>query len=147
LALAGGLMVAPIASSRHARGAATIVDVARRRICGLLSQFGTIAPGRAWRVIQLTYSKQAIFASVTLVAYLPASPEVGSLSRRAVTISVALMWGGGVIAAVNIAVHMSIWNASVDSIVHRLEGPLRRTADDISARLGYRRQGSAGHAR
>ena len=50
-------------------------------------------------MIQLTPSKQAIFASVTLVAYLPASLGVGSLSRRAVTVSVALMWGGGVIAA------------------------------------------------
>jgi IclR family pca regulon transcriptional regulator len=45
---------------------------------------------------------------------------------------------GEVVAAVNIAVHLSIWNASVDSIVHRMEGPLRRTTGDISARLGYR---------
>jgi IclR family pca regulon transcriptional regulator len=45
---------------------------------------------------------------------------------------------GEVVAAVNIAVHLSIWNASVDSILHRMEGPLRRTTGDISARLGYR---------
>jgi len=66
---------------------------------GLLSQFGTLAPGRPWRVIQLTPSKQAIFTSVTLVAYLPWCAGVGSLSRRAVTISVALMWCGGAVAA------------------------------------------------
>ena len=78
----------------------TIADFARRRICGWLSQFGTIAPSRPCRAIQLTPSKQAIFTSVTLVAYLPWSPGVGSLSRRTVTITVALMWGGGVIAAI-----------------------------------------------
>jgi len=54
---------------------------------------------------------------------------------------------GDVVAALNIAVHMSIWNASVDSIVHRLECPLRRTADDISARLGYRAREAGGHTR
>jgi len=45
---------------------------------------------------------------------------------------------GDVVAAVNIAVHLTIWNASADCIVRRLEGPLRRITADISARMGYR---------
>ncbi|KAA9158270.1 IclR family transcriptional regulator [Amycolatopsis acidicola] len=44
---------------------------------------------------------------------------------------------GDVIAAVNIAVHLSIWHASMDSIVRRLETSLRRTAGEISHRMGY----------
>jgi IclR family transcriptional regulator, pca regulon regulatory protein len=46
---------------------------------------------------------------------------------------------GSVVAAVNVAVHLSIWNAPIDSILARLEVPLRRTAEEISSRLGYRR--------
>ena len=45
---------------------------------------------------------------------------------------------GAVVAAANIAVHLSIWNAPVDSMLARLEPALRRTSDDISARMGYR---------
>lgn len=43
-----------------------------------------------------------------------------------------------VVAAINIAVHTSGWNASADALLRRLEPPLRRTAADISAQLGYR---------
>jgi IclR family transcriptional regulator, pca regulon regulatory protein len=43
-----------------------------------------------------------------------------------------------VIAALNIAVHLSIGNASLESTVGRLEAPLRRTAAEISGRMGYR---------
>jgi IclR family pca regulon transcriptional regulator len=45
---------------------------------------------------------------------------------------------GAVVAAVNIAVHLTTWNASIEAIVARLEGPLRRTTGEISYRLGYR---------
>lgn len=45
---------------------------------------------------------------------------------------------GGVVAAVNIAVHLTVWNASSDSVIARLEAPLRSTVAEISARLGYR---------
>jgi IclR family pca regulon transcriptional regulator len=45
---------------------------------------------------------------------------------------------GRVVAAVNIAIHLTVWNASVESVVSRLEGPLRHTVAEISARLGYR---------
>jgi IclR family transcriptional regulator, pca regulon regulatory protein len=45
---------------------------------------------------------------------------------------------GRVVAAVNIAIHLTVWNASVESVVQRLEGPLRHTVGEISARLGYR---------
>ncbi len=45
---------------------------------------------------------------------------------------------GAVVAAVNIAVHLTTWNASVEAIVTRLEPPLRRTAAEVSRRLGYR---------
>jgi len=45
---------------------------------------------------------------------------------------------GEVVAALNIAVHMSIGNASLESTVSRLEGPLRKTASEISSRMGYR---------
>jgi IclR family transcriptional regulator, pca regulon regulatory protein len=45
---------------------------------------------------------------------------------------------GRVVAAVNIAIHLTVWNASVESVVRRWEGPLRHTVAEISARLGYR---------
>lgn len=45
---------------------------------------------------------------------------------------------GQVVAAINVAVHLTTWTASVESVVGRLEGPLRRTAAEISARLGFR---------
>jgi IclR family pca regulon transcriptional regulator len=45
---------------------------------------------------------------------------------------------GRVVAAVNIAVHLTVWNAAVESVVGRLEGPLRHTVAEISSRLGYR---------
>jgi IclR family pca regulon transcriptional regulator len=45
---------------------------------------------------------------------------------------------GRVVAAVNIAVHLTVWNASVESVVSRLEVPLRHAAAEISNRLGYR---------
>jgi IclR family pca regulon transcriptional regulator len=45
---------------------------------------------------------------------------------------------GEVVAAVNIAIHLSIWNASMESIVRRLEPPLQHTAREISAQLGLR---------
>lgn len=43
---------------------------------------------------------------------------------------------GAVVAALGIAVHLSAWNATVDAVVARLEGPLRHTAQDISYRMG-----------
>ncbi|GAA2029315.1 IclR family transcriptional regulator [Catenulispora yoronensis] len=45
---------------------------------------------------------------------------------------------GAVVAAVNLAVHLTTWNAPVETVVVRLEGPLRATAAEISARLGWR---------
>jgi IclR family pca regulon transcriptional regulator len=45
---------------------------------------------------------------------------------------------GQVVAAVNVAIHLTVWTTSVDAIVGRLEGPLRTTAAEVSARLGYR---------
>jgi IclR family pca regulon transcriptional regulator len=47
---------------------------------------------------------------------------------------------GAVVAAVNIAVHLTVWNASVESVMSRLEAPLRRTTTEISTRLGHRPQ-------
>ncbi|MDX3663086.1 IclR family transcriptional regulator C-terminal domain-containing protein [Streptomyces sp. ID05-26A] len=44
---------------------------------------------------------------------------------------------GLVVAAINIAVHVT-WSTSVDSVVQRLEVPLRRTATEISEQLGFR---------
>jgi IclR family pca regulon transcriptional regulator len=44
---------------------------------------------------------------------------------------------GQVVAAAGISVHLGAWNASIDVIVSRLNGPLRRTAEDISHHLGY----------
>jgi IclR family pca regulon transcriptional regulator len=43
---------------------------------------------------------------------------------------------GTVAAAINLAVHSSM--VSMDQLVERLGGPLKRTAADISARIGYR---------
>jgi IclR family pca regulon transcriptional regulator len=45
---------------------------------------------------------------------------------------------GGVIAAVGLGVHLSSWNASAEAITARLEGPIKRTAGEISSRLGFR---------
>ncbi|CAO5178968.1 IclR family transcriptional regulator, pca regulon regulatory protein [Frankia sp. AiPs1] len=44
---------------------------------------------------------------------------------------------GQVVAAVNLSVHLGAWNASMETVVSRLEGPLRRTAAEISSRLGH----------
>lgn len=44
---------------------------------------------------------------------------------------------GTVVAAVGTAVHLSAWNATVEAVVARLETPLRRTAREISHRMGY----------
>lgn len=46
-----------------------------------------------------------------------------------------------VVAAVNIAVHTTVWDAAPDFLIRRLEPALRRTAGDISAQLGYRETG------
>jgi IclR family pca regulon transcriptional regulator len=45
---------------------------------------------------------------------------------------------GTVIAAVNVAVQLSMWNGSAASILPRYEAPLRRTTQEISTRMGYR---------
>ncbi len=44
---------------------------------------------------------------------------------------------GEVVAAINVAVHLGVSNTSVETLTARLEPPLRRTADEISNRLGY----------
>jgi len=43
---------------------------------------------------------------------------------------------GNVVAAINLAVHRS-W-VSIEDLVTRLSPPLRRTAETISHRIGYR---------
>lgn len=45
---------------------------------------------------------------------------------------------GEVVAAVNIAVHLSVAPSSCEALARRLEPPLRRTTAEISRRLGYR---------
>jgi IclR family pca regulon transcriptional regulator len=45
---------------------------------------------------------------------------------------------GTVVAAVSIVVPLTTWNASMDAVTSRLEGPLRRTATEISQRMGFR---------
>lgn len=47
---------------------------------------------------------------------------------------------GGVVAAVNVAVHLTVAPATVEALAGRVEPPLRRTAAEISKRLGYRPQ-------
>ncbi|WKX14282.1 IclR family transcriptional regulator [Streptomyces sp. NL15-2K] len=47
---------------------------------------------------------------------------------------------GAVVAAVNVGVHLTVWNASVESVMSRLEAPLRRATTEISTRLGHRPQ-------
>jgi diguanylate cyclase (GGDEF)-like protein len=63
--------------------------------CSGLAQSGHVDHG----IILANPFKIGIFAAIRLVAYLPWSTGLGSLSRRAVTIGVAVMWGGGVLAA------------------------------------------------
>jgi IclR family pca regulon transcriptional regulator len=48
---------------------------------------------------------------------------------------------GEVAAAINLAVHSSM--VSMEELVQRLSGPLRRTAAEISVRIGYRAEGVA----
>jgi IclR family pca regulon transcriptional regulator len=45
---------------------------------------------------------------------------------------------GQVVAAINVAVHLTTWTTSVESVISRLSGPLLRCAADISHQLGYR---------
>lgn len=45
---------------------------------------------------------------------------------------------GNVIAAINVTVHVTAWSAPVNALAGRFESPLKRTAAEISARLGYR---------
>ncbi len=45
---------------------------------------------------------------------------------------------GAVVAAVNVAVHLSMWSGATEAILPLLEPPLRRTVHEISARMGYR---------
>ncbi|MEV0830236.1 IclR family transcriptional regulator [Nonomuraea rubra] len=45
---------------------------------------------------------------------------------------------GEVVAAVNVAVHLTVAPAAVEALAARIEPPLRRTAAEISRRLGYR---------
>jgi IclR family pca regulon transcriptional regulator len=49
---------------------------------------------------------------------------------------------GEVIAAVGVVVPLSIATVSMEVLTARLEAPLRRTANEISARLGYRAEAS-----
>jgi IclR family pca regulon transcriptional regulator len=45
---------------------------------------------------------------------------------------------GEVVAAINIAVHLSVAPSSAEALAGRLEPALRRTAAEISRRLGFR---------
>ncbi|MGW3351964.1 IclR family transcriptional regulator [Nonomuraea rubra] len=45
---------------------------------------------------------------------------------------------GEVVAAVNVAVHLTVAPVAVEALAARIEPPLRRTAAEISRRLGYR---------
>jgi IclR family pca regulon transcriptional regulator len=45
---------------------------------------------------------------------------------------------GEVVAAINVAVYLTMSTATVDSMYGQLEAPLRRAAGEISAKLGYR---------
>ncbi|WP_229072872.1 IclR family transcriptional regulator [Actinoplanes sp. DH11] len=45
---------------------------------------------------------------------------------------------GRVVAAINIAVHLTVWSTTADAVVSRLDRPLRQTAAEISSRLGHR---------
>ncbi|MGW4795387.1 IclR family transcriptional regulator [Nonomuraea sp. NPDC004297] len=45
---------------------------------------------------------------------------------------------GEVVAAINIAVYLTVAPTTVEALAGRLEAPLRRTAAEISRRLGYR---------
>jgi IclR family pca regulon transcriptional regulator len=45
---------------------------------------------------------------------------------------------GDVVAAIAVAVHLSVLNTTLETLASRLELPLRRTATEISHRLGHR---------
>jgi IclR family pca regulon transcriptional regulator len=45
---------------------------------------------------------------------------------------------GQVVAAVNLAVHLGAWNATIDAVERRLGPALVRCAEDLSKKLGYR---------
>ncbi|WP_214105376.1 IclR family transcriptional regulator [Acrocarpospora catenulata] len=47
---------------------------------------------------------------------------------------------GEVVAAVNVAVHLTVAPTTVEALAGRIEPPLRRAAAEISKRLGYRPQ-------
>jgi IclR family transcriptional regulator, pca regulon regulatory protein len=50
-------------------------------------------------------------------------------------------YSGAVVSAINVAVNVTAWSAPITAVVSRFEAPLVRTAEEVSARLGYRREG------
>jgi IclR family pca regulon transcriptional regulator len=53
---------------------------------------------------------------------------------------------GQVVAAVNLAIHMSIWGASTDALVRKYAPALHRAAEEISRRLGHAPEHHARHS-
>src|SRR5450432_952257 len=84
-------------------------------------------------------AREALIAALRRVRQIGLAVNDQELAPGLRSVAVPIRDGfGEVIAALNIAVHMSIGNASLESTVSRLEGPLRRTATEISNRMGYR---------
>ena len=83
-------------------------------------------------------AREALIAALRRVRQIGLAVNDQELAPGLRSLAVPIRDGfGEVIAALNIAVHMSIGNASLESTVSRLEGPLRRTATEISNRMGY----------
>jgi IclR family pca regulon transcriptional regulator len=84
-------------------------------------------------------AREALIAALRRVRQIGLAVNDQELAPGLRSLAVPIRDGfGEVIAALNIAVHMSIGNASLESTVSRLEGPLRKTAGEISSRMGYR---------
>jgi IclR family pca regulon transcriptional regulator len=84
-------------------------------------------------------AREALIAALRRVRQIGLAVNDQELAPGLRSLAVPIRDGfGEVTAALNIAVHLSIGNASLESTVSRLEGPLRKTAAEISSRMGYR---------
>jgi IclR family transcriptional regulator, pca regulon regulatory protein len=86
-------------------------------------------------------AREALLTSLTQVRLTGIAVNDEELAPGLRSIAAPIRDGrGAVVAAANIVVHLSMWNAPIESMAAKFEAPLRRTVDDISARMGYRVQ-------
>jgi len=83
-------------------------------------------------------AREALVAALAQVRHTGLAVNDEELAAGLRSLAVPVRDGfGEVVAAVNLAIHMSIWGASTDAVVRKYTQPLKRAAEEISRRLGY----------